>query len=145
MLPPTPPIRHPRQITPILSCPLNLLRSLNDRIRHRRLSAGIMPRVRRFDHLREVPRPLVEEERSDEVAATASVDLQSEGSGQYSIGDIVLELRRSYMYDRAITYPFEAVFFRRGSGEGGVGVGYVVLFGQTIQMVSLPYLFGGEG
>jgi hypothetical protein len=58
-----------------------------------------MPRVRRFDHLREVTWSLVEEEGSDQVAATAGVE------------------------------PFEADFLGGGGGEGGVGAGDVVLFG----------------
>jgi len=74
MLTSTPPIRHPRQVPPIIRRPLHLLRSLDDRVRHRRLAARVMPRVRRFDHLREEPRPLVEEHGRDQVAAAAGVD-----------------------------------------------------------------------
>jgi hypothetical protein len=73
-LTPAPPIRHPRQIAPFIRRPLHLLGSLDDRVRHRRLAAGVITRVRRFDHLREVPRPLVEEQRGDEVAAAAGVE-----------------------------------------------------------------------
>lgn len=53
--------------------------------------------VRRFDHLREVSRPLVEEQRGNQVTATAGVD------------------------------PFDADLFWRGSGEGVIGAGDVVL------------------
>jgi len=61
-----------------------------------------MPRVRRFDHLREVTWSLVEQEGSDQVAATASVE------------------------------PFKADFLWRGGGEGGVGAGDVVLLNLSV-------------
>lgn len=75
-----------------------------------------MTRVRGFDHLREVARPLVEEQRSDEVAATASVE------------------------------PFDADVLWGGRREGGVGAGDVVLLHwQHTHRIIVVFLDAGMG